>query len=163
MKRLRAIVIVMSDKGSAGLREDLSGPAIRSMLSETFDVGDTIIIPDDFETIVRTISDQVDTHRFDLVVTSGGTGLGPRDVTPDATRTVLRMELPGFAEAMRMESYKITPQAIISRAVCGVRGESIIINLPGSPKAAVECLGFIIRALPHALEKLQGDTRDCAL
>ena len=152
----------MSDKGSCGLREDLSGPAIYSILSNMFDVGDTLIIPDDFDTIVRTISEQVDIHHFDLVVTSGGTGLGARDVTPDATRTLLRAELPGFAEVMRMESYRITPHAIISRGICGIRGESIIINLPGSPKAAVECLGFVMKAIPHALEKLKGDTSDCA-
>ena len=88
--------------------------------------------------------------------------MGPRDVTPEATRTVIEKELPGFSEAMRMESFRVTPFALISRAVCGIRGQSIVINLPGSPKAAAECLSFIEKALPHALEKVKGDPADCA-
>ncbi len=87
--------------------------------------------------------------------------MGKRDVTPEATRMVIEKDLPGFSEVMRMESYKITPHGIISRGVCGIRGESIIINLPGSPKAAKECLSFIINALPHAISKTKGDTSDC--
>jgi molybdenum cofactor synthesis domain-containing protein len=100
---------------------------------------------------------------MDLVVTTGGTGLSARDVTPEATRSVIERDLPGFAEIMRAESYRITPRAIISRAVCGIRRRSIIINLPGSEKAAVECLGFVIGAISHALAKLQGDPSDCAV
>ncbi len=160
--RYKAAIITISDKGSCGERVDTSGPALRDMLKSEFDVGEIVIIPDEVEIIARTIGQQVDKLGMDLVVTNGGTGLSRRDVTPEATRMVIEKDLPGFAEVMRAESYKITPTAVISRAVCGIRKESIIINLPGSPKAATECLGFIISALPHALEKLKGSTADCA-
>jgi molybdenum cofactor synthesis domain-containing protein len=132
------------------------------MLEKVFDVAEVIIVPDEADLIAETIRRQIDERNVDLVVTTGGTGVGPRDVTPEATRMVIEKELPGFAEAMRMESYKITPFALISRAVCGIRSQSIIVNLPGSPKAAAECLGFIQAALPHALEKVKGDPADCA-
>ncbi len=157
-----AVVITISDKGSKGEREDTSGPGLRKMLEKDFDVADVIIVPDEADVIARTIKEQIDAKGFDLVVTTGGTGVGPRDVTPEATRMVIEKDLPGFAEVMRMESCRITPFAMISRAVCGIRGRSIVINLPGSPKAAAECLGFIFAALPHALEKVKGDPTDCA-
>ena len=160
--RYKAAIITISDKGSCGERMDTSGPALRDMLKSEFDVGEIVIIPDEVDIIASTIRQQVDDLGTDLVVTNGGTGLSKRDVTPEATRMVLEKDLPGFAEVMRAESYKITPTAVISRAVCGIRKESIIINLPGSPKAATECLGFIKDALPHALEKLKGSTADCA-
>jgi len=160
--KYKAVVITISDKGSCGQREDTSGPGLRDMLKGDFEVGDIIIIPDEVDTIASTIRQQVDEFGIDLVVTNGGTGLSKRDVTPEATRMVIEKDLPGFAEVMRTESFKITPTAIISRAVCGIRKESIIINLPGSPRAATECLGFIKPALPHALEKLKGSTADCA-
>ena len=105
----------------------------------------------------------IDHILIDLIVTTGGTGVAKRDVTPEATRLVMERELPGFGEVMRMESYKITPTAMVSRAICGTRKESLIINLPGSPRAATECLGFVLSALPHTLEKLKGDTSDCAV
>ncbi len=158
----RAVIITISDKGSCGQRVDTSGPGLRDMLKDEFDVGDIIIIPDEIEIIANTIKQQVDAFGIDLVVTNGGTGLSKRDVTPEATRMIIEKDLPGFAEVMRAESFKITPTAVISRAICGIRKESIIINLPGSPKAATECLGFIKAALPHALEKLKGSTADCA-
>ena len=157
-----ATVIVLSDKGSRGEREDTSGPAVRKLLEEGFDVKDIIIIPDDIETIIQTIADQIDNLGIDLIVTSGGTGLSKRDVTPEATRALIDRELPGFSEIMRSESYKITPHGIISRGICGTRKESLIINLPGSPKAAVECLSFVLGAIPHTLSKLKGDAADCA-
>jgi molybdopterin adenylyltransferase len=160
--RYRAVIITISDKGSCGERVDTSGPGLRDMLKDEFEVGEIVIIPDEVDIIARTIKQQVDDLGIDLVITNGGTGLSKRDVTPEATRMVLEKDLPGFAEVMRAESYKITPTAVISRAVCGIRKESIIINLPGSPKAATECLGFIKDALPHALEKLKGSTADCA-
>jgi molybdopterin adenylyltransferase len=160
--RYRATIITISDKGSCGERVDTSGPGLREMLEDQFDLGEIIIIPDEVEIIANTIKQQVDELGIDLIVTNGGTGLSKRDVTPEATRMVIEKDLPGFAEVMRAESYKITPTAMISRAVCGIRKESIIINLPGSPKAATECLGFIKDALPHALEKLKGSTVDCA-
>jgi molybdenum cofactor synthesis domain-containing protein len=131
------------------------------MLMDAYEVNDIVIIPDEVNIISDTIKKFTDELKIDLIITTGGTGLGKRDVTPEATRTIIEKELPGFAEAMRMESYKITPHGIISRGICGIRRESIIINLPGSPKAATECLSFIVNALPHALSKLKGDLTDC--
>ena len=124
-------IITISDKGSAGLREDKSGPALKEMLVDAYEVNDIIIIPDEVDIIADTIKKFTDEFKIDLIITTGGTGLGKRDVTPEATRTVIEKELPGFAEAMRMQSYKITPHGIISRGICGIRRESIIINLPG--------------------------------
>jgi len=158
----RAVVITISDKGSKGERVDTSGPGLREMLARTYDVGEVLIVPDESDLIADTIRREIDEKGVDLVVTTGGTGVGPRDVTPEATRTVIEKELPGFSEAMRMESFRVTPFALISRAVCGIRGQSIVLNLPGSPKAAAECLSFIEGALPHALEKVKGDPADCA-
>jgi molybdenum cofactor synthesis domain-containing protein len=156
-----ASIIVASDKGSRGEREDGSGPALRVMLEPHFRVVGIRVLPDDVEALSLAIIEEIDRNGTDLVVTSGGTGLGRRDVTPEATRRVIEKELPGFAEAMRMESYRITPHSIISRALCGTRGESIILNLPGSPRAATECLSFVLQAIPHALSKLKGDNADC--
>jgi len=160
--RYKAAIITISDKGSCGERVDTSGPALKDMLQQEYDVGEIIIIPDEVDIIASTIKRQVDELGIDLVVTNGGTGLSKRDVTPEATRMVIEKDLPGFAEVMRAESYKITPTAVISRAVSGIRKESIIVNLPGSPKAATECLSFILKAIPHALEKVKGDPTDCA-
>jgi molybdopterin adenylyltransferase len=158
----RAVVVTISDKGSKGEREDTSGPRLVRMLEKDYEVGEVLIIPDEADLIAETIRTQIDREGFDLVVTTGGTGVGPRDVTPEATRAVIEKDLPGFAEAMRMESYRITPFALISRAICGIRRQSIIINLPGSPKAAAENLSFILASLPHALEKVKGDPSECA-
>ncbi len=160
--RYRAQVITVSDKGALGERVDTSGPALKRALEQEFIVADIIIVPDEEDRIAGAITHAIDGKGIDLVVTTGGTGVSPRDVTPEATRAVIDRELPGFAEIMRAESYKITPHAIISRAVCGIRNRSIIINLPGSEKAAAECLGFVIRAIPHALAKIKGDPGDCA-
>ena len=160
--RYKAAIITISDKGSCGERVDTTGPGLQDMLKNEFDVGEIVIIPDEVDIIASTIKWYIDDLGIDLVITNGGTGLSKRDVTPEATRMVVEKDLPGFAEVMRAESYKITPTAVISRAICGIRKESIIINLPGSPRAATECLGFIKSALPHALEKLKGSTADCA-
>jgi len=160
--KYRAVVITISDKGSTGERADTSGPGLRLMLQKVYEVTEVLVIPDEIDRIAETIKDQVDRIGIDLVVTTGGTGIGPRDVTPEATRMVIEKDLPGFAERMRMESYRVTPFALISRAVCGIRRQSIIVNLPGSPKAAAECLSFIEAALPHALEKVKGDPSECA-
>ncbi len=160
--KYRAAVITISDKGSRGQRQDTSGPRLKEMLEKTYDVGEILIVPDEADVIAEAIKTQIDREGFDLVVTTGGTGVGPRDVTPEATRTVIEKDLPGFAEAMRMQSYRITPFALISRAICGIRGQSIVLNLPGSPKAAAECLAFVYDALPHALEKVKGDPSECA-
>jgi molybdopterin adenylyltransferase len=161
MMGLRAHIITVSDKGSVGQRVDRSGPALQEILEKAFEVTGITIIPDEEPVIARIITEQIDAKGVDLVVTTGGTGVSRRDVTPEATRSVIDRELPGFAEIMRMESYKITPHSIISRAICGIRGESIVINLPGSPKAATECLTFVLGAIPHALSKIKGDQSDC--
>lgn len=158
-----AAIITVSDKGSVGEREDKSGPALKSFLEDSYEIKEMVIVPDEVDIIAETIKNLIDIKCIDLIVTTGGTGVTKRDVTPEATRLILERELPGFAEIMRMESYKITPTAVVSRALCGTRKGSLIINLPGSPKAAVECLGFILNAIPHTLDKLQGDTSDCAI
>ena len=155
------VIITCSDKGSKGEREDKSGPAIAQMLKDYYIVNDIIVVPDETDIIADSIKKLIDEKGIDLVITTGGTGLTDRDVTPEATRMVIEKDLPGFAEIMRIESYKITPHGIISRGICGIRGNSIVINLPGSPKAATECLSFVLAALPHALNKLKGDTADC--
>ena len=158
----RVQIITISDKGSRGERVDTSGPALKKMMEgQGFVVNDVVIVPDETNIIADMLKRSVDDDKADLVITTGGTGLSERDVTPEATRMVIDRDLPGFAEVMRSESYRITPHAIISRAVCGIRGNSIIINLPGSERAALENLGFVIKAIPHALAKLQGDPADC--
>ncbi len=159
----RAGIITVSDKGSQGLRQDLSGPAIAEMLAgSSIDVARTVIVPDEIESICLAIIEFSDEDHLDLILTTGGTGVSPRDVTPDATLKILDKEIPGFSEAMRFESRKITPHAMISRAVAGIRGRSLIVNLPGSPKGVRENLAVILPALTHAIEKIQGDPRDCA-
>jgi molybdopterin adenylyltransferase len=119
------------------------------------------IIPDEKEIIIEALKKSADQLKADLILTTGGTGLSPRDVTPDATLKVIEREVPGFSEAMRAESLKKTPHAMISRAVCGIRGSSLIVNLPGSPKSVKENLSVILPALPHALSKLMGDPSEC--
>jgi molybdopterin adenylyltransferase len=160
--RYRAAIITISDKGSRGEREDKSGPGLAEMLQKKYEVIETIIVPDEADQIADAIKKQIDEHCADLVVTTGGTGVAKRDVTPEATRMVIDKELPGFAEVMRQRSCEITPHAMISRAICGIRRESIVLNLPGSPRAAQECLSFVFDAIPHALDKLKGDPTDCA-
>ncbi len=158
-----AAIVTVSDKGSVGEREDKSGPALKSVLESSYNIKEMVIVPDEVDIIAQTIRNLIDIKCIDLIVTTGGTGVTKRDVTPEATRLVMDMELPGFAEIMRIESYKITPTAMVSRALCGTRKGSLIINLPGSPKAAVECIGFVLKAIPHTLDKLKGDTTDCAV
>lgn len=156
-------ILTISDKGSRGEREDLSGPEIREAISllparvEAYEV-----VPDEEGIIAEKLIDYADRKRLDLILTTGGTGLSPRDVTPEATRKVLDKEIPGLPEAMRAEGLKITPLAILSRAAAGIRGCSLIINLPGSPRAVRENLAVILPVLKHALEKVQGDLSDCA-
>ena len=159
----RAGIITVSDKGSQGQREDLSGPAIAQVLAGAgFTVSITIIVPDDIGQIANALIELSDRERLDLILTTGGTGLSPRDLTPEATLKVLDKEIPGMAEAMRYAGMMVTPHAMLSRAVAGVRGRSLIINLPGSPKGATENLAAVLPALAHAIGKIQGDQSDCA-
>jgi len=156
-------VLTISDKGSQGKRVDESGKeAITLLLGAGFSVMQTRIVPDDRQQIGRTLIEWADRDCLSLVVTSGGTGLSPSDVTPQAMKDVIDFEVPGMAEAMRAESLKKTPHAMISRAMAGVRGRCLIINLPGSPAGVRDNLCVVLPALKHALEKLAGDTSDCA-
>jgi molybdopterin adenylyltransferase len=156
-------IITVSDKGSQGKREDLSGPAIVEMLAgAAIEIKQTLIIPDEKDQIQKAIINFADVGKLDLILTTGGTGVSPRDLTPDATLKVIDKEVPGMAEAMRHQSMLITPHAMISRAVAGIRGRCLIVNLPGSPKGAKENLAAILPALKHAIEKIKGDDADCA-
>jgi molybdenum cofactor synthesis domain-containing protein len=156
-------ILTISDKGSRGEREDLSGPEIGEIISDLpAKVEAYEVIPDEEERITQKLIDYVDQKNLDLILTTGGTGLSPRDVTPEATRKVLDKEIPGIAEAMRAEGMKLTPMAMLSRATSGIRCRSLIVNLPGSPRAVRENLIVILPVLKHALEKIQGDPADCA-
>ncbi|MCD6485770.1 MAG: MogA/MoaB family molybdenum cofactor biosynthesis protein [Syntrophobacterales bacterium] len=155
-------VITVSDKGSRGEREDISGREIIRMLDDIdIRITDYEIIPDEKKIIKDRLIEYTDKKNLDLVVTTGGTGVSQRDVTPDATLEVIEKELPGMGEAMRRESMNKTPYAMISRAVAGIRRESLIINLPGSPRGVRENLAVLLPALNHTIEKLKGDTSDC--
>lgn len=154
-------VLTMSDKGSKGEREDLSGPLIKDMLkSIDAEVKHYDILPDEKELIKEKLIKY--SKEVDLIITTGGTGLSPRDVTPEATLEVIDRQVLGIAEAMRSEGLKKTSRAMLSRAVTGVKGRSLIINLPGSPKAVKENLAVILDVIPHAIEKIKGDTKECA-
>jgi len=158
---MTAAILTLSDKGSKGEREDLGGPAIKEMIRPiSAEVRYYEIIPDEEELIKEKLIEY--SNSVDLIITTGGTGLSPRDVTPDATREVIDREIPGIAEAMRMAGLGKTKRAMLSRAVAGVRGKTLIINLPGSPKAVKEGLGAIMDVIPHAVEKIKGSTDDCA-
>ena len=153
-----AAVITVSDMGSRGLRQDTSGPAVRAMLEEAgFSVVNTAILPDEMEQISAELRDCADRRRIDLIVTTGGTGLSPRDVTPEATRAVLEREIPAIPVAMWVEGLKVTPRAMLSRAVAGIRGSSLLLNLPGSEKAARENLAAVIGALEHGLHMIAAE------
>ena len=153
-----AAVITVSDMGSRGLRQDTSGPAVRAMLEEAgFSVAHTALLPDEMEQISAELRDCADRRRIDLIGTTGGTGLSPRDVTPEATRAVLEREIPAIPVAMWMEGLKVTPRAMLSRAVAGIRGSSLLLNLPGSEKAARENLAAVIGALEHGLHMIAAE------
>lgn len=156
-------IITMSDKGSRGEREDISGKEIERMVMELgAEVLAYEVIPDDTAVIKAKLIEYADARKLDLVVTTGGTGVTTRDVTPEATKAVIERELPGMSEAMRAESLKKTPNAMISRAVCGIRGKTLIINLPGSPRGVRENLAVVMPALKHAIEKIKDSPTDCA-
>jgi molybdopterin adenylyltransferase len=153
---IRAVVLTISDSGSRGERQDLSGPEVAAELrSLKAEIVATEILPDDRKLISARLCHYADTQEVDLIVTTGGTGLAMRDVTPEATKDVIDREAPGLAELMRAESIKITPLAALSRAVCGTRKRTLIINLPGSVRGARENLSAIARALPHAVSLLK--------
>lgn len=159
---MRAAILTLSDRCSTGERADGSGPALRSWLEERgVSVTCTEVIPDEASLISEKLAAWSDSGSFDLILTTGGTGVSPRDVTPEATERVVDRVLPGFGEVMRAESLKKTPHAIISRAIAGIRKNTLIINLPGSPKGATENISFVWAAVPHAVAKLQGDPEEC--
>jgi molybdopterin adenylyltransferase len=154
---VRIGILTISDRSAHGERADDSGPAIRQF-AETQLAGQVMaaaVIPDDLSTIRDTLAAWCDQGQLDILFTTGGTGFAPRDVTPEATRAVIEREAPGLAEAMRAASLLVTPHAMLSRAVCGIRGHTLIINLPGSPKAVRENLATLAPALPHAVQVLQ--------
>lgn len=151
----KAFVITISDKGSQGLRQDTAGPALCEILKQMdFEVLGTKIISDDSQGICDALIDACDVLKADLVLTTGGTGFGPRDNTPEATKSVIEKECPGIPEAMRMESYKITPNGCLSRGVAGIRGNSLIVNCPGSEKAAKENFVAVALAVKHGLDMM---------
>jgi molybdenum cofactor synthesis domain-containing protein len=150
-------VLTISDAGSKGEREDSSGDAIvEIMTGQGFDLKARDIIPDERDLISTRLREWSDSGDFDLILTTGGTGLGPRDVTPEATRAVLDIEVPGIAEAIRVETLKKTPLSMLSRSVAGVRSGCLVVNLPGSPKGVRECLEVAAPVLPHGLEMIRG-------
>ncbi len=158
MKPLRAAVVTISDKGYAGIRQDASGPLLADLLRELgAEVVERTIVPDEREQIAQTLIRLADQAAVDLVITTGGTGLTPRDITPEATRTVIEREAPGLAEVLRFEGYRRTPLAVISRGIAGIRGGTLIINLPGNPKAVREGMETLAPILPHAIQMLRGE------
>jgi molybdopterin adenylyltransferase len=157
---MNAVVITISDACSRGERDDASGAALAELLTEAgATIVETRILSDDLDPLVQALRENADRSDVDLIITTGGTGLGPRDNTPEATQRVIEREAPGIAEAIRAESLKATPMAMLSRGVCGVRSGTLIINLPGSPKAVRESFAAIAPVLPHALDLLAGKTR----
>jgi len=153
-------VLTLSDKGSRGEREDISGPTIAKMIKKIKgEVTHYEVLPDERMQIKKKLLSLC--NKVDLILTTGGTGLSPRDVTPEATLEVITREIPGIAETMRQEGLKKTPHAMISRAVAGVRGRTIIINLPGSPRGVKESLSVILPVIPHAIEKIKGSKAEC--
>ena len=156
-------ILTVSDKGAAGEREDESGAVIEQILT---DFGARVIrrgvVPDDRDSIGGILIEWADGDKVDLILTTGGTGLSPRDITPEATMDVIEKVVPGISEAMRAESLRKTPRGMLSRGVSGIVGKTLVINLPGSPKAVRECLDVILPALLHAVETVRGETFECA-
>lgn len=163
LSKFSCAVITLSDKGAAGLRTDTSGTSVQEILEEQgYDVIHYSLLPDNENRIVEELVSCADIKKIDLIITTGGTGVSPSDTTPEATKRVIEKEIPGIAETMRAESMKKTHHAMLSRGIAGIRGQSLIINLPGSRKGAIENLTSVIKALPHAIKKIQGDPADCA-
>ena len=159
MSKINAVVITASDACARGEREDTSGAMLVQLLRELgAEIVDARILSDDLDPLVAALTDFADREDVNLIITTGGTGLGPRDNTPEATQRVIEREAPGIAEAIRARSLAVTPMAMISRGVCGVRSGTLIINLPGSPKAVKESFAVIAPVLPHAMDLLAGRT-----
>lgn len=159
---MRAAILTLSDKGSRGERVDESGPALATWLTERgVNIVQSQVIADEFEQIVELLTEWADTDVADIILTTGGTGVSPRDITPEATLNVLERVIPGFGELMRLRSLEKTPMATLSRAVAGIRNMSLIINLPGSPRGAVENLEAVWPTVGHAVEKIRGGQEDC--
>lgn len=157
-------ILTLSDKGSKGEREDLTGTILKDLVqNEGWIVQEYLIIPDEKEMIVNTLSMWVDEKKLDLILTNGGTGVYPRDVTPEATKEVIEKEIPGISEYIRYISYPLTPMAALTRGVAGIRKQTLIINLPGSPKAVKEIFPHLIPIIKHAIEKIKGDPKECAV
>jgi molybdenum cofactor synthesis domain-containing protein len=155
--KIKVAVLTISDSCTEGNREDVSGQTIIDMLpEETFEISEKKIVPDDCLAIAEVLKSFSDEQGLDLVLTTGGTGLGPRDVTPEATASVCERIAPGFSEILRVEGFRKTPKAILSRGVAGMRKNSLIVNLPGSPKAVRECLEIILDLIPHAVKMMRG-------
>jgi len=155
---IRFGILTLSDRSATGKREDASGPVLADLIrAQRWSVAEQAILPDDESAIRAALITWADSGRFDVILTTGGTGFAPRDVTPEATLAVIQRETPGLSEAMRSESLKKTPHAMLSRAVAGIRGRTIIVNLPGSPKGAVENFQAVMSVFPHAVQLLSDD------
>ncbi|WMJ79734.1 MogA/MoaB family molybdenum cofactor biosynthesis protein [Clostridium sp. MB40-C1] len=160
---IRTAILTISDKGSKGERVDSTGTVLKELLEkEEYKVEYYNIIPDEMDEIVEELIKASDDLKVDLILTNGGTGFSKRDITPEATIKVIKKQVPGIPEAMRLNSLKITPKAMLSRAVAGIRNKTLIINLPGSPKGAVENLQAVLPALKHGIEILKGEASECA-
>lgn len=159
---MKTAILVLSDKGARGERVDGSGPLLETWLAaHGAEIVQRKMIPDDLHLIADTLREWADSGTYRLILTCGGTGVSPRDVTPEATLQTLERVIPGFGEVMRAKSLQITPHAMISRAVAGIRNACLIINLPGSPKGAIENLEAVWPAVPHAVAKIAGSQEDC--
>ena len=155
---IRFGILTLSDRSASGERADTSGPALADLIrAQNWSITKQAILPDEESAIRATLIEWADSGEVDVILTTGGTGFAPRDVTPEATRAVLERDVPGLAETMRAESLKKTPHAMLSRAIAGIRGRTLIINLPGSPKGAVENLQIVLPVLPHAVQLLTND------
>jgi molybdenum cofactor synthesis domain-containing protein len=155
---IRFGILTLSDRSARGERIDSSGPALADLIrAQNWSVAEQAILPDEESAIRSVLTEWSDSGRFDVILTTGGTGFAPRDVTPEATRAVIERDAPGLAEAMRADSLKKKPHAILSRAVAGIRRKTLIVNLPGSPKGAIENLQTILPVLPHAVQLLRDD------
>lgn len=160
--RWKVAILTASDKGARGEREDTSAQVIRELIEEEMngDIVEYRIVPDEMNEIMASLIEMTDYYQADLILTTGGTGLGPRDVTPEATLQVIDRTVPGIPEAMRWKTMAKTPRNMLFRSVCGIRGKTLIVNLPGAPKGVHECLASIIEQLPYALQMLSGADKD---